>query len=86
MLLGKWFGLVHLTSLCLCPASILGILRPGRVSFIQNQPPLPASKRMLMRFCTRLAGRLYHSSIKVFLSAVRSLHIVYGFSDPLSNN
>ena len=41
---------------------------------------------MLMRFCTHLADRLHHSSIKVYLSAVRSLHkFDYGFSDPLPN-
>ena len=55
------------------------------VSFSQSQPPLPASEQMLMRFCTHLADRLHHSSIKVYLSAVRSLHIDYGFSDPLPN-
>ena len=36
-----------------------------------------------MRFCTHLADRLHHSSIKVYLSAVRSLHIDYRFPDPL---
>lgn len=38
-----------------------------------------------MRFCTHLADRLHHSSIKVYLSAVRSLHIDYGFADPIVN-
>lgn len=37
-----------------------------------------------MRFCTWLTDRLHHSSIKVYLSAVRSLHIDHGFPDPLS--
>lgn len=86
MLLGKWFGLIHLTGLCLCPASILGNLQPGHTSFIQNRPPMPASERMLLCFCTHLARRLHHSSIKVFLSAVRSLHIAHSSSVPLSNN
>ena len=36
-----------------------------------------------MRFCTHLVDRFHHSSIKVYLSAVRSLHIDYGFPDPL---
>ena len=48
-------------------------------------PPLLAGEQMLMRFCTHLVDRLHHSSIKVYLSAVRSLHIDYGFSDPLPN-
>ena len=51
----------------------------------RSRPHLPASKQMLMRFCTHLVDRLHHSSIKVYLSAVRSLHIDYGFSDPLPN-
>lgn len=38
-----------------------------------------------MRFCSHLADRIHHSSIKVYLSAVRSLHIDYGFPDPLVN-
>jgi len=38
-----------------------------------------------MRFCTHLADRLHHSSIKVYLSAVCSLHIDYGFPDPIVN-
>lgn len=38
-----------------------------------------------MRFATVLADTLNHSSIKVYLSAVRSLHIDRGFPDPLVN-
>ena len=53
--------------------------------FEPSQPLLPASEQTLMRFCTHLADRLHHSSIKVYLSAVRSLHIDYGFSDPIVN-
>jgi len=37
----------------------------------------------LMRFATVLADNLNHSSIKVYLSAVRSLYIDHGFPDPL---
>ena len=37
-----------------------------------------------MRFCAHLADRLHHSFVKVYLSAVRSLHIDYGYPDPLS--
>ena len=46
---------------------------------------LPASEQTLMRFCAHLADRLHHSSIKVYLSAVRSLHIDCSYPDPLSN-
>lgn len=38
-----------------------------------------------MRFCSHLADRLHHTSIKVYLSGIRSLHIDRGFSDPLVN-
>ena len=50
-----------------------------------SHPPLPASEQTLMRFCAHLADRVHHSSIKVYLSAVRSLHIDYGYPDPLTN-
>ena len=38
-----------------------------------------------MRFCSHLADRLHHSSVKVYLSGICSLHLDMGFSDPLSN-
>jgi len=38
-----------------------------------------------MCFCTHLVDRRHHSSIKIYLSTVRSLHIDYGFPDPLTN-
>ena len=47
--------------------------------------PLPADERSLMRFATSLSDSLRHSSIKVYLSAVRSLHIDQGLPDPLVN-
>lgn len=51
----------------------------------RNQPLLPAKEQTLMHFSTLLADRLHHTSIKVYLSAVHSLHIDYGFPDPLTN-
>ena len=48
-----------------------------------NGALLPASEQTLMRFCSHLADRLHHSSIKVYLSAIRSFHIDQGFPDPL---
>ena len=51
-----------------------------------SQPPLPASEETLMRFCAHLADRLHHSSIKTYLSGVRSLNIDYGFPDPFTNH
>lgn len=50
-----------------------------------SQPLLPASEQTLIPFCTHLADRLHHSSSKIYLSAVRSLHIDYGFPDLLTN-
>ena len=46
---------------------------------------LPADEQSLMRFASFLADSVYHSSIKVYLSAVRSLHIDNGLPDPLVN-
>ena len=43
---------------------------------------LPASEDMLIRFCCHLADTLHHSSIKVYLSAIRSLHIEEGLPSP----
>ena len=40
---------------------------------------------MLCLFATFLAKRIQHSSIKVYLSGVRALHIEQGFPDPLAN-
>ena len=44
---------------------------------------LPASEDVLIRFCCYLADTLYYSSIKVYLSAIRSLHIEEGLPSPL---
>lgn len=49
------------------------------------QPLLAASEKTLMRFRTHLPDDCHHSSIKVYLSAVRSLHIHYSYPDPLTN-
>ena len=50
-----------------------------------NGALLPADEQTLMRFSALLADSLTHSSIKVYLSAVRSLHIDNGLPDPLVN-
>ena len=46
---------------------------------------LPADEETLMRFASLLADNLIHASIKVYLSAVRSLQIDHGLSDPFVN-
>ena len=55
----------------------------GRVN--QQGCPCPADEWTLCLFSTFLAQSLKYSSIKVYLSAVRSLHIDSGFADPLHN-
>ena len=50
-----------------------------------NGSLLPASEQTLMHFCSHLADPLHHSSVKVYLSVIRSLHIDQGFPDPLVN-
>ena len=47
--------------------------------------PCPADEWTICLFATFLAGSLQHSSIKVYLSGVRALHIEQGFADPLHN-
>ena len=50
----------------------------------RSNPLLPASEQTLMHFCVHLTDCLRHSSVKVYLSAIRSLNIDYGYPDPLS--
>ena len=47
--------------------------------------PCPADEWTLCLFATFLARSVQHTTIKVYLSAVRSLHIEQGFADPLLN-
>ena len=47
--------------------------------------PCPADAWTLCLFSTFLARTIQHSSIKVYLSGVRTLHIEQGFPDPLMN-
>lgn len=47
--------------------------------------PCPVEEWTLCLFATFLANSMHHISIKVYLSAVRALHIEQGFDDPLTN-
>ena len=49
----------------------------------QSGSPCLTDKWTLCLFATFLANTVQHSTIKVYLSAVRSLHIEQGFADPL---
>ena len=44
---------------------------------------LPASERTLIYFASYLARTVRHSTIKLYLAAVRNLHISCGHGDPL---
>ena len=44
---------------------------------------LPASEGTLVYFASYLARTVRHSTIKLYLAAVRNLHITEGFNDPL---
>ncbi len=48
-----------------------------------NRSPLLSDEWTLCLFATWLASSLKPASIKVYLSAVRALHIEHGYSDPL---
>ena len=50
-----------------------------------NGSPLPASEWTLMLFVTHLSDSVRASSISVYLSGIRSLHIENGFANPLDN-
>ena len=45
---------------------------------------LPASEGTLIYFASYLARTVKHSTIKLYLAAVRNLHISCGHGDPLS--
>ncbi len=47
--------------------------------------PLPVNENTLMHFAAHLSRTLKASSIKVYLSGVRSMHIEHGFHNPLEN-
>lgn len=44
---------------------------------------LPASEGTLVYFASFLARTVRHSTIKIYLAAVRNLHIISGYEDPL---
>lgn len=44
---------------------------------------IPASEGTLVYFASHLARTVRHSTIKIYLAAVRNLHIISGYDDPL---
>ena len=51
--------------------------------FKLNIPPLPATEICLLRFVTSIKDNLRGSTIQNYLSAVRFLHIMNGYGNPL---
>ena len=49
----------------------------------QNGSAVPASELTILRFIGSLCDSCQPSTIRVYLSAVRSLHVMHGFPDPL---
>ena len=81
--LGPGSGSFHLESLCVRSMQVRRILLPSGKAPLQWLA-LPC-RRVDFMFVSFLADSTQHSSIKVYLSAVRSLHIEQGFPDPLLN-
>ena len=50
-----------------------------------NGSPLPATEWTLMLFASHLSNTIKASSIKVYIAAIRSLHLENGFPNPLAN-
>ena len=58
-------------------------LAKRRYSEFASKHPLPASEHQLCQFVSYQAeGKLCHSTIKCYLSAVRQMHVAEGYGDP----
>ena len=81
----QWSGSLNPTGVSFSAASAHRFLY-FRGYVTSNGSLLSTNEQTLLRFCSHLADRLHHSSIKVYLSAIRSLHIDQGFPDSLVNS
>ena len=70
---------------CIVQRSVSSSISVPWMVVSSNGSLLPTNEQTLLRFCSHLADRFDHSSIKVYLSAIRSLDIDQGFPDPLVN-
>ena len=52
----------------------------------QDKSILPASEITILRFIAYAGRRLSASSVRNYLSAVRNLHLVFGFPDPMKGS
>lgn len=54
-----------------------------RFCAVVKEPPCPASEVLLLRFVAANASRVSANTIQSYLSAVRYLHIISGFANPI---
>lgn len=47
-----------------------------------NLLPLPATEHNILRYIAHISQHITHSSVLVYLSAIRSLHVTYSFPPP----
>ncbi len=47
-----------------------------------NLPPLPATEHNILRYIAHISQTISHSSVNVYLAAVRALHITYALPPP----
>ena len=50
-----------------------------------NQVPVPATEQLLVLFAAHVAQSCAHSTVRMYLAAVRHMHISKGHRDPLDN-
>ena len=78
----SWPCSFYVQSLFLSSAAFPSFLHSGQ-SLSPSCSVLPANGETLIRFCAHLADTVHHSTIKVYLSAIWSLHIEEGLAGPL---
>ena len=83
--LSSWHGVGFWLYPGMSAATDLEITSDAAGAIHPNGLPCRADEWTLCLFVSFLADSIQHSSIKVYLSAVRSLHIKQGFPDPLLN-
>ena len=77
----QWSGSFNQTGVSFSAASVHWFLYLRWLQMVLYCPLM--NKPCCVLFCSHLVDRLHHSSIKVYLSAIQSLHINQGFPDPL---
>lgn len=57
----------------------------GKFCQLISKSPIPASEQILVLFTAYLAQTRCHSTVRVYLAAVRHLHISNGWKDPMAD-